>query len=43
MHYVPKPIDPLMAYQPPFRNKASKKTTEEEVRPKKVYSLEFIF
>jgi len=29
MHYVPKPVDPLMAYQPPISNKAAKKATEE--------------
>ena len=39
-----KPIDPLLAYQPPFKNKEKKiEKTDEPEKPKKVYTLEFIF
>ena len=39
-----KPINPLMAYQPPFKNKEKKvEKSDEPEKPKKIYTLEFIF
>lgn len=39
-----KPVDPLMAYQPPFRGKGEKQEKPADAeKPKRVYTLEFIF
>lgn len=39
----PTKINPLAAYKPPFKEKAEKKVAKVEEKPKKVYTLDFIF